>query len=100
MALKYGMGKPIELTVTREGAAAWLKVRDEGIGISESDQARIFEPFERAVSTLDQGGFGIGLWVVRKLVEAMDGAITVSSHPGKGSTFTVMLPLQPTQANQ
>jgi PAS domain S-box-containing protein len=90
-AARYGNGKPIEVTLAREGHLARLSVKDHGIGIAPEDQARIFEPFERAVSTRHYGGFGLGLWIVRQIVESMGGRIRVESIPGEGSTFTVEL---------
>jgi signal transduction histidine kinase len=95
-AVKYGAGEPIEVSLACDGTTARLTVRDHGIGISEEDQARIFGVFERAVTRREEGGFGIGLWVVRNLVDAMHGEIHVTSCPTKGSAFTVMLPLSPT----
>jgi two-component system OmpR family sensor kinase len=94
-AVKYGAGEPIEISLVGDGSKARLTVRDHGIGISERDQARIFDAFERAVSRREEGGFGIGLWVVRHLVDAMHGEIQVTSRPAEGSTFTVILPLLP-----
>ena len=96
-AVKYGAGEPIEVSLVRHGTDAQLTVRDYGIGISEEDQARIFGAFERAVTRREEGGFGIGLWVVRHLVDAMHGEIFVTSCPAEGSTFTVTLPLSPPQ---
>ena len=95
-AVKYGAGEPIEVSLVRNGTKAQLTVQDHGIGISEEDRARIFGAFERAVTRREQGGFGIGLWVVRQLVDAMQGEIHVTSRPAEGSTFTVTLPLSPT----
>src|ERR1700726_2183666 len=95
-AVKYGAGEPIEVSLVPNGAEARLTVQDHGIGISEEDQARIFGAFERAVTRREQGGFGIGLWVVRQLVDAMHGEVLVTSRPAEGSTFTVTLPLSPT----
>ncbi len=92
-ALKYGGGEPIEVTLVRDGDHARLRVRDHGIGIQPGDQARIFARFERAVSRSQHGGFGIGLWMVGRLVEAMEGSISVESSSGNGSSFTVTLPL-------
>ncbi|HYO54502.1 ATP-binding protein [Archangium sp.] len=92
-ATKYGAGRPIEITVDGYAGQARLRVRDEGIGIAEEDAARIFERFERAVSVRHYGGFGIGLWIVREIVQALGGTIEVESAPGKGATFTVSLPL-------
>jgi signal transduction histidine kinase len=94
-AVKYGTGEPIEVSLVSNGTEARLTVRDYGIGISEGDQARIFGAFERAVTRREEGGFGIGLWVVRHLVDAMHGEIHVTSSPAEGSTFTVILPLLP-----
>ncbi|HEX8821951.1 MAG TPA: ATP-binding protein, partial [Archangium sp.] len=68
------------------------RVKDHGIGIAEEDLARIFERFERAVSVRHYGGFGIGLWIVREIVQALGGSIEVESAPGKGATFTITLP--------
>ncbi len=95
-AVKYGAGEPIGVSLVRNGTAARLTVQDHGIGITQEDQARIFGAFERAVNRRERGGFGIGLWVVRQLVDAMHGEIHVTSRPAEGSTFTVILPLSPT----
>jgi signal transduction histidine kinase len=92
-ALKFGRGSPVEVDVRRADGAAVLTVRDHGIGISPEDRARIFERFERAVSSRHFAGFGIGLWLVRQLVDAHGGTIEVQSRPDEGSTFIVTLPL-------
>jgi signal transduction histidine kinase len=92
-AIKYGAGAPIEISLVRDGATARLTVTDHGIGIPAADQARLFERFERAVTRRQTGGFGIGLWLSRQLATAMRGEISVSSVPGEGSTFTLLLPL-------
>jgi signal transduction histidine kinase len=94
-AIKYGDRKPIELTLTSADGVVRLIVRDNGIGIDSKDQNRIFERFERVVGGAPQSGFGIGLWLVRNLVESMGGSITVLGKPGQGSCFTVTLPLKP-----
>jgi signal transduction histidine kinase len=93
-AMKYGAGKPIELSVTAREGLARLKVRDFGIGIAVADQQRIFERFERAVSDRHYGGFGLGLWVARELVTAFGGSVLVESTPDQGATFLVELPLR------
>lgn len=91
-ALKFGPGKPIEVRVEMLNGDARLIVRDHGIGIAPEDQARIFERFERAVPTKHYGGFGLGLWITRQIVERLGGSVRVQSSPGAGSTFTVTLP--------
>ncbi|MDC3962774.1 AAA family ATPase [Polyangium jinanense] len=91
-AIKYGMGKPITVGVRRVGPRAELWVEDRGIGIPKDDQARIFERFERAVSSHSVGGLGLGLFIARQIVEAHGGTIRVRSEPGHGATFTVELP--------
>ncbi|HEY3354828.1 MAG TPA: GAF domain-containing sensor histidine kinase [Polyangia bacterium] len=90
-AIKFGRGKPIEVIVSDDDGAR-LTVRDHGIGISPEDQAQLFGRFERAMSTQHYGGFGVGLWLVRQIVEAHGGNIQVLSAPGEGSSFEVMLP--------
>jgi signal transduction histidine kinase len=90
---KYGSGKPIEVVVHRSGDSATLTVKDHGIGIAPEDQARIFGRFERAVSVEHYGGFGVGLWVVKRVIDAHGGSIAVESAVGQGSTFRVSLPL-------
>jgi PAS domain S-box-containing protein len=93
-ALKYGRGEPVEVDLHVEGDDAVLVVTDHGIGIDEESQGKIFEKFERAVPTHDFGGFGLGLWISRQVVEASGGKIDAQSVPGYGSTFTVRLPMR------
>ncbi|EYF08910.1 sensor histidine kinase [Chondromyces apiculatus] len=91
-AIKYGAGAPIDLRVESDDDVARIVVRDRGIGIPPDQQARIFGRFERAVSEQHYGGFGLGLWIVKQLLDALGGSISVESAPGQGSTFTVELP--------
>ena len=93
-ALKYGAGKPVFISARAEGATAVLEVRDQGIGVPEADQARIFDRFARSSSAREYGGFGLGLWIARQVVEASGGRISVQSREGEGSTFRVDLPLK------
>jgi len=69
-------------------------VTDHGIGIPPSEQQRIFERFERAVPSQHYGGFGLGLWITRQIVEAHGGSIRVASTVGQGSTFMLELPVR------
>jgi signal transduction histidine kinase len=90
-ALKYGAGQQIELTLSSHPSPV-LTVKDYGIGIRAEDQRRIFERFERAVSRQHFGGIGLGLWIVKQIVNGMGGEISLQSEPGSGSRFTVSLP--------
>jgi len=91
-AIKYGAGRPIEVFVESAGGAGRLSVRDHGIGIAENDQSRIFERFERLVPGGQAGGFGLGLWIVREVIDALGGTIEIESRVGAGTTFVVELP--------
>ena len=93
-AVKFGAGKPVTVRLRSEGGVACMEVHDGGIGMSVDQQERIFGRFEQIVASHDGSGFGLGLWIAGRLVAAMDGRITVTSRPGEGSTFTVMLPLE------
>ncbi len=91
-ALRYGGGRPVIITADGKDRHVTLVVRDHGAGISQSDRERIFARFEQAVSSPSQGGFGIGLWVVGQLVQAMGGEIEVDTALNEGSSFKVTLP--------
>ena len=93
-AAKYAPGKPVDVAVRVVGDRALLEVRDRGIGIPAKDQSRIFDRFERLFSERTYGGFGLGLWICRQIVEAHGGAIEVESVAGEGATFRVSLPLR------
>jgi PAS domain S-box-containing protein len=97
-AIKYGKGRSVVVTVARSGSGAQLGVRDFGIGISLDDQHRVFERFERAVSSRHFGGLGLGLWIVRQIVECHGGTIRVESAPEQGAFFEVCVPLVPPRA--
>jgi signal transduction histidine kinase len=96
-AMKYsGQARRIEMRLgTREGEA-FVDVVDHGIGIARDDQARIFERFHRIQSPQTAGiaGTGLGLPLALHVVEAHRGRIAVSSQPGRGSTFSVRIPVQ------
>ncbi len=94
-AIKYGGGKPIEVDTSVEDGCVRVRVSDHGIGIAQEAVARIFGRFERAVSARHFGGLGLGLFIARQFAEAHGGAVSVESEPGAGSSFTVVLPLEP-----
>ena len=92
-AFKYSPPqKPIHFDVCRDGEYVVFTVKDEGIGISAEDQARLFETFHRGKNVGDVSGTGLGLAVVKKSVEVLRGSITVESELGAGSTFEVRVP--------
>ncbi|XXR90306.1 AAA family ATPase [Sorangium sp. So ce406] len=91
-ALKFGAGAPIEIAVARRNGTAELVVQDHGIGIPAERLPHVFERFERAVSSRHFGGLGLGLHVVKSIVEALGGAARADSRPGEGARITVELP--------
>jgi signal transduction histidine kinase len=95
-ALKYTPYEgAVSLSLTTDERFARVKVSDTGIGISPDDLPHIFERFYRADRTRsrDHGGSGLGLAIVQSIIHEHQGAIEVESTPGKGSTFTLSLPL-------
>ncbi|MGZ3439045.1 MAG: GAF domain-containing protein, partial [Polyangia bacterium] len=80
-AIKFGLGNPIEISVRTEDDWAVVAVTDHGIGIERAARERIFQPFERGVSLRHYGGLGLGLHIVKTVVEAMGGTIDVESEP-------------------
>jgi signal transduction histidine kinase len=97
-AFKYGQGRPVTIRVSGDdpGGLGRLEVIDNGLGIPPELHARIFEPFKRAVPMGQQDGLGLGLYIVRSIVQQLGGAVHVDSRPGAGATFVVELPLQMT----
>jgi signal transduction histidine kinase len=91
-ALKYGVGKPVQIALAAPDGEAILEVQDQGPGIDPVHRERIFERFFRVDAGGQTGGLGLGLAVVRELVEVMKGTVTVESQPGHGAKFTVRLP--------
>lgn len=91
-AVKYGEGRPVEVRAWASRELVHVAVRDQGIGIAPQQQKRIFERFERLMPDRHYGGLGLGLWIVRQLVEAHGGTIEVQSELGRGATFLVTLP--------
>ena len=93
-ALKFGQGRSVRLIVRQAPAGVTISVRDQGAGIGAADRLRIFKRYEHAPAA-QGGGMGLGLWLVRELVMAHGGRITVQSRKGRGTTFTVLLRAQP-----
>ena len=105
-ALKYS-GEQREVRIaagkeaSRTGMRVWIAVSDRGIGVPPEEQDLIFEPFRRGRAAIDRSlpGTGLGLTLVRRIVQAHGGTIHVRSEPGKGSTFTIFLPAARTTAS-
>jgi PAS domain S-box-containing protein len=91
-AIKYGLGNPIEVIVRGDDERVTLVVGDHGIGIDPKMRDRVFDPFARGVSPRTYGGLGLGLYIVRTIVDGLGGTVTVESTLHVGSTFTVVLP--------
>ncbi len=98
-ALRYGRGKPVDISLHLLPGSVRMDVRDQGMGIPEAAQQRIFEQFERVTGNDGTGGLGLGLYITRQLVEAHGGLISVQSVPDEGSVFQVTLPLSPPAAD-
>ena len=95
-AIKYaGTGRRVEVALRIQGANAALEVHDDGPGISDEDQAHIFDRFYRADPARTRGGTGLSLALARSIVLVHGGQITVESLPGTGTVFRVLLPLAP-----
>lgn len=96
-AAKYGRSKPIRIRIecvpgNQGHLRACLSVEDQGQGIAVQDQAKIFEPFERAVCSSSEPGHGLGLYIVRQIIHGHGGSIRVQSLPGRGSVFRFEIP--------
>jgi len=97
-AIKYTpQGGKIQVMLKAEGLYLMLRVTDNGIGVPPEEQPHIFDKFYRVQSaaTADIGGTGLGLSIVKSVVERHGGRVWVESAPGQGSTFIVLLPMQP-----
>ena len=92
-AIKFTKNGTVTLITGYKDGTFTLSVEDTGTGITEEQQARIFTPFERLGNAVTEDGFGLGLAIVSDTVKLLKGDIKVESKPGKGSRFTVSLPL-------
>jgi signal transduction histidine kinase len=100
-AVKYSDSmRHVVVRAFRRDAELGLQVEDHGIGIDPAEQQRIFEEFYRVETPLasQRGGMGIGLTLARRLAEAHGGRVSVESQRGRGSRFTLWLPLEPAAA--
>lgn len=94
-AIKYSPdGGTIELKLTNQGEQAIFQIQDQGLGIPKEDQPRLFEFFHRAKNVGAISGTGLGLAIVKQCVDIHGGSITVDSKVGRGTRFTVTLPLK------
>jgi signal transduction histidine kinase len=91
-AIKYGPEKEIHVGVSLSGERPVVYVKDHGRGIPLDEQTKIFEKFERCHNSQNISGFGLGLFVVKQIVDGHGGSIEVQSEPQKGSTFKIFLP--------
>ncbi|HET7201507.1 MAG TPA: ATP-binding protein [Burkholderiales bacterium] len=95
-AVKYSPpGSEVTFSLERRDEKAAIEIQDRGIGIPPEDQPRMFESFQRASNVENRPGTGLGLAIVKKAVELHGGEITLTSAPGSGTRFTVVLPLRP-----
>ncbi|HZI09091.1 MAG TPA: ATP-binding protein [Myxococcus sp.] len=99
-AIKFTEAGAVEVALRRDAEVLRLSVRDTGCGIPPEAHARIFEPFEQLEPTRSKHtpGVGLGLALVKRMVEALGGTIELASSPGAGSTFSVSLPDRPCQS--
>lgn len=93
-AVKFTDKGCVSLKTSYSDGVFTLEVSDTGFGIAEAQQKRIFRPFERLTNAATQDGFGLGLPIVNDLVKLMNGKIKLESEAGKGSCFTVTIPLK------
>ena len=95
-AAKYsGDSRQIDVRLAGREDSVVLEVADRGIGIPRAEQARVFDRFYRSERQLDRGGYGLGLFLVKHIVDAHGGTVEVESEPGLGSTFRLVFPLNP-----
>ncbi len=93
-AILYSVEKPeISIIIERVNHQVRISVMDKGIGITENDIDKIFEPFYRGENTIGNSGTGLGLAISKRYAESLDGHINYESQIGKGSNFTLVLPI-------
>ena len=92
-AVKYAPGKPISVIVEKRKNIALITVKDQGPGIAQENQERIFKRFERVKNSENIGGLGLGLYISSQIIQAHNGQIRIESELGKGSSFIIEIPL-------
>lgn len=92
-AMKYGLGRPVHVSLEKKGKSAHLVVKDHGVGIPEGHIPKIFEKFERGGKVSSIAGLGLGLYITHEIVKAFGGSILVKSKEGEGTEVTVLLPI-------
>jgi signal transduction histidine kinase len=90
-AKKYGRKRPIEVSLIKKKQRIVFSVKDQGIGLSDLDQKRIFQRFQRAVPASEVSGLGLGLYMAKEIVSSHEGLISVRSILNQGSTFSITL---------
>ena len=95
-AIKFTPAGRVKFRAGYSAGELQMEVSDTGIGMTQTDIERVFHPFERAAQHIDTEGFGLGLPITQSLVQLLGGSIGVESEPGRGSRFTVCLPLETT----
>lgn len=91
-AIRYGKGRPISVSLKNFPEHAQICVKDQGLGITKSDQLKIFERFERGLLAREVSGLGLGLFISQQIIEAHGGKIWVESEINEGSSFYVTIP--------
>jgi signal transduction histidine kinase len=100
--VKFTIAGGVTVAARAHQGGVELSVRDTGVGIPQAEQGVIFEPFRQleCAATRAHGGTGLGLHIVKRLLEVLGGAITVESEVGRGSTFRVWLPVRTLAAKE
>lgn len=91
-AVKYGAGRPVEVTLEPRDGRVSIRVVDHGIGIAPDQMGRLFQRFQRGVSSRHYGGLGLGLYLSREIARQMGGEVTVEDVAGGGASFSIDLP--------
>jgi len=92
-AVKYsGQSREIDVRMYVEAGEIAIEVEDHGVGIDPAEQGKVFERFYRVANGTGKGGYGVGLFLVRHIMEAHGGRAEVQSEPGRGSRFRLILP--------